>query len=282
MTEEKFMHILLINSNPVVSRLLALCTRDEDIVLEEVEDISSLERTVYDIVFVDEEQYKDEMLALNTTIQTSKKVLFSNEEIQSDIFDIVIKKPFLPSQILELLKHIETLTLNESNKESMQDEKKQGFIFPLSSESVEDAVSKDETQVLDGSEIEKIKVLLEMEEETVENIVLTEDEIEAKKIEVIKDQLISEGLEIVEEDKIVEVLSAEDTIDIFTTKENHSLKKDKKIKSKKDKDLTFTEKERACIEDAVEVAIASLKRKKIQKLLDGKKVKISIQLEKKQ
>jgi hypothetical protein len=59
------MHILLINANPVISRLLALCTRNVDMVLEELEDITVAQRKSYDIVFIDEVSYKDEVLQYN-------------------------------------------------------------------------------------------------------------------------------------------------------------------------------------------------------------------------
>jgi len=47
--------ILLINANPVVSRLFALCTRDEHIQLDEAEDIKEAETGKgYDLLFVDD------------------------------------------------------------------------------------------------------------------------------------------------------------------------------------------------------------------------------------
>jgi len=55
------MKILLININPVVSRLLALCTRDEYIDLDEVVSADAVEKFSYDIVFVDEASYVDDV-----------------------------------------------------------------------------------------------------------------------------------------------------------------------------------------------------------------------------
>ena len=54
--------------------------------------------------------------------------------------------------------------------------------------------------------------------------------------------------------------------------------KSRKNKSKKKK-IDFTEVELERIEDAVEVAIATLKRKQMRKLLKGKKIDVTIQLE---
>jgi hypothetical protein len=43
------MNILLINTNPVVSRLISLCMRDDDTVFEEVTDVNAvtLDRYVF-------------------------------------------------------------------------------------------------------------------------------------------------------------------------------------------------------------------------------------------
>lgn len=276
------MHILLINTNPVISRLLALCTRDESIILEEVSSVSSLRRKQYDIVFVDEESYKDEILDMDRYISTAKKILFSNENVQLSPFEMTIQKPFLPSEIIALLDSV------EENDVVYEKSSKQGFIFPLATETIEsDREANEVTQVLDADEIEKIKTLLDMEEDT-ESDLLNEDDIEARKIEVIKEQLIADGLEIVDENEIVDELSMQDTIKIFDIHENENSNKNKKIKQskekkrkspKKKKNIKYTEAQRVAIEDAVQVAIGKLKRKKMKKLLKGKEVKLHIQLE---
>jgi len=232
------MHVLLINTNPVVSRLLALCTRNDEIILEEIKDIAVAKQTEYDIIFVDEESYNDDILQFFNYIDTNKKVLFSNENITINDFDITIKKPFLPSQIMSLLQNIQNINDKEIE------------IKP---------------QVLDGEEVEKIKALLNMDEE--DNIAeeLSENDIEIRKIKVIKEQLIADGLEIIDEDKILEELSEKKTI----------LPKRKK---KKKKEFKYSAQELEKIEDAIEVAIVTLKRKQMKKLLKGKKVDIAIQI----
>ena len=54
------MNILLVNTNPVVSRLISLCVlRDEDTVFEEVTDVNTVNFDRYDIVFVDDASYVD-------------------------------------------------------------------------------------------------------------------------------------------------------------------------------------------------------------------------------
>jgi len=240
------MHILLINANPVVSRLLTLCTRNAEIILEETEDITLVKRKQYDIIFVDEESYKDDVLQLDSYIDTNKKVLFSNEDVVISAFDTTIKKPFLPSQIMSLLKNIED---NDGK------------------------VIAEEPQVLDGGEIEKIKSLLYMDEEDDILEKLSEDDIEIRKIKVIKEQLIADGLEIIDEDKIVEELSGKETISPKIKTENITKKKKKKKKV-----FEYSKQELEKIEDAIEMTIATLKRKQMKKLLKGKKVDVVVQI----
>jgi hypothetical protein len=272
------MHILLINANPVISRLLALCTRNVDMVLEELEDITVAQRKSYDIVFIDEVSYKDEVLQFNEYVNADKKVIFSNEDIIIDTFDITIKKPFLPSQIIELLDNVET-----------KSEQKDISIFSTVSEEV----GNTEPQVLDSIEVEKIKALLNMEDELDITEELSEDEIEVRKIEVIKEQLIADGLEIIDEDKIVEELSAKDTIKIFeddvlpqvenitiikSEKKEKRKKKKNKSKKKDKKILDYTEQELEKIEDAIQMAMVTLERKQMKKLMKGKKIKVEVQI----
>ena len=274
------MHILLINTNPVVSRLLALCTRDDSMTLEEVDNITEIKRDDYDVVFVDEMSYKDEVLVLDEYLKSTYKVLFSNEDIEISAFDITIKKPFLPSQIIDILENTSEGQQKEESQE-LEVEEESISIFPLPSE---DEVA-DEAQVLDVGEIEKIKALLDMDDE--EHFVpLNDDELEMRKIEVIKEQLVSEGLEIVEEDYILEEFSDDkkDAKKVTTLVKNKQEKKKKekskkKSKKKNKKTLEYTEQELEKIEDAIQMAIATLKRKQMKKLLKGKKIEVNVQIE---
>lgn len=266
------MHILLINENPVVSRLMSLCTREDSKVLEEVSNITSIQKTFYDIVFIDEDAYKGEVLEMNQHMTSHKKVLFSKEDVQINMFDFTIKKPFLPSQIIEILE----TPIVESIQGNLEEDKAKSFIFPLSSEEEDESL---QPQVLDANEIDKIKILLDMEENSQDDVsieTLTDEEIEARKIEVIKEQLVSEGLEIVEEEDIMDVIGAKDEVEIFKILEEKPGISSVAAKQKKQK---LTKKERKKIKEAISTAISGLKKKKRKKLLKGKKVKFTIQLE---
>jgi len=220
------MHILLINDNPVVSRLMALCVQNEDILLEEVKNIDNTNRDTYDIVFVDEASYRKTIQHLKHKLRIEKSILFTNNDVKISDFDMQIKKPFLPSEIKEIFKQIKEKNTSQSN-----------------------------TRILDSNEVEKIKDLLNMDENEVSDLSLSETEYEERKIKVIKEQLISEGLEIIEEDKILDNLE-----NAKKKKENNKIIKEQIIKK------------------ALYKAFNALKKKEQKKFLKGKKVAIRLQL----
>ncbi len=298
------MKILLININPVVSRLLALCTRDEHIVLDEVVSADAVDKTSYDIIFVDEASYVENVQDLLEALEARKKVFISYAGEAMRGFDATVKKPFLPSQIINI---IESITVNASDeKEENIAAEEDISIFPLSSENEEadDEILPDifpfsteekETgelleleenvslpAVLDSDEIAKIKALLDMDDEIAENedaISLSDDEYEARKVKVIKEQLISDGLEIVEEDEIVEVLSSDAVNSAEEVDEKLSKKKKSKTKKKQKQETELNEDELSRIEEAIMAALSQMKPKKIKKLLKGKETKVKIKLE---
>lgn len=279
------MKILLINANPVVSRLLALCTRDQDIILDEVKHVDAVKADGYDLLFVNDDAKIDEVHTLLEKKSFRKKVFISYDEDRVDGFDVTIKKPFLPSQIIDIIENIDmSEEIQKLQEEAMLDpsesleeihiEEELPPIFPLESDERQKSDDTFETveeekfpEVLDSNEIEKIKALLDMDEEIVENEPVSDDEYEARKVKVIKEQLIAEGLEIMEEHAIVEELS--------TIPSDASKKKRKQ----KQKETIFTKKELSRIEEAVAVALEKMKPKKRAKLLKGKKVEIKIKLE---
>ena len=272
------MKILLINNNPVVSRLFALCTRDEYIVLDEIEDIKEVEEgKEYDLIFVDDASYVESVREfIESHHNMGKKVFISYAQENKHGFDMTLKKPFLPSRILEIM---QSVVVKEEKQETEEEpvifpleneENKTPSIFPLSTEEIEEDLGKEvlpeNPHILDSKEIEKIKGLLDMEEEE-ENLLIEEgvpDEVvEQRKVEAIKAHLIADGLEIVEEEEIVETLDA-----------------DKKSKKKKKRVATgpFSKEEFSAIQKAFTAELFKLKPKKIKKLLKGKKIEVKLKL----
>ncbi len=256
------MHILLINVNPVVSRLISLCIRKENMHFEEVTNVLNITRDSYDVVFVDELSYVNELKDILENLIIRKKVFLSSSNKinkESKLFDSIIKKPFLPSQIMAVFESLK-------EKDNVESEVETSFNLPPLSdkeiiEEIEKSVDKDNATVLDLNEIDKIKALLNMDEENNE---INEDEYESRKVEVIKKQLIADGLEIVNEDEYIESLSPQ------PLEKKKKRKKEKKKKSKKSEEKFST------FEEALLVAVEGMKIKKIKKLLKNAEVTIKI------
>ncbi len=70
------MKILLINANPVVSRLLALCTRDAHLLLDEVTCVDEVKDMAYDLIFVDDGSYVDDVDAYLEEGNSKKKSIY--------------------------------------------------------------------------------------------------------------------------------------------------------------------------------------------------------------
>ena len=119
------MKILLINNNPVVSRLTALSARKENIELDEIQEVTELSSDSYDIVFVDGDSWsKDVRDVIKEHIKVKKSVLFYAEGDDDDkkAFDISILKPFLPSEVSAVIRSIE-----ESEEEDTSANKESNF-----------------------------------------------------------------------------------------------------------------------------------------------------------
>ena len=294
------MKILLLNTNPVVSRLVSLCLRDTETMLDEVSRIGEIAGTSYDIVFVDDACYDSEVAAFLGAMHVGQIVFFSSRDSGEEIgsgFDTVIKKPFLPSQIQQVIESARTaeavkksvldeevhehtlLETEETSLETVKEASANPFLFPLSEEEDETAASEEsmvsesidvsedlETpKVLDHSEIEQIKALLEEEDEKIEPVDLSDEEAyEARKIEAITKKLEEDGLEIVEEKEILSELSQK------PKKKKSKSKKSRKQKKKRKEEDIYT------MEEALLAAIENMKPKKIKKLLKGADVTIKI------
>lgn len=275
------MKILLVNSNPVVSRLFLLCTRDANITLDEAEDIETIDiGKRYDLLFIDDALYSERFKTFIADSDIGKKVLISYGPEYVHGFDLILKKPFLPSQILKIMENTTVSEARSENEESVifsppeaqKSEEREAevipSIFPLAAEEIEEEEEKiisENPHILDSREIEKIKDLLDMEEETILPFeeVLPDDVVEQRKVEAITAQLIADGVEIVDEEEIVEAL--------------HSEGKSKE-KKKREETGPFSKKEFDAVQKGVWKALLKLKPKKVKKLLKGKKVKLKLRL----
>ncbi len=237
------MNILLINANPVVSRLIYIFINEETSI-DEPSVLLQLKLSKYDLVFVDDDSYCLEIEQLLQNTPFLKKVLLSAKEMPNEViqcFDEVIQKPFLPSQIRKVIKS----TSNHVKDNIEEDTSK----------------SLDKSHILNKQEIGNIKKLLE-ESENSEVSLIDEDSYGSHKVEVITEHLELDGLEIVNEDKIVDILSKK-------YKKEHGKEKRRK-KSLKSSKISKTS------EDTFLLALEHMGIKKLRKLLKGAEINISI------
>ena len=125
------MKILLINNNPVVSRLTALSARKENISLDEIKNISELKESDYNIIFVDGESYNNDVSNIIRNAGVEKRVLFyaEGEEQNQSIFTQSILKPFLPSEVSEILRETKVALLKSKKENKEKKDKKENVNF---------------------------------------------------------------------------------------------------------------------------------------------------------
>ncbi len=175
------MKILLINNNPVVSRLTALSARKEDIEIDEVQEVTELTSYNYDIVFVDVDSWNEDVKStIFSHITTQKRVLFyaqdDNEDL--DLFDKGILKPFLPSEVSAVIRSVEESNTLDDISNEMEEEKgidlvedlKEDATATLASESINLESAEVKTDLMDE--------LAKIDEEKVEEPLLSSAEFE--------------------------------------------------------------------------------------------------------
>ncbi len=211
------MHIVLVNTNAVISKLLLLCTSDTTTTLQEVSTVEAIGNESCDMIVIDESLYTKQMLDVLGAFTDTQKVLLSYQGDAVEGFDKTIKKPFLPLQILSIIEEI------QGNQEKNIEEE----VFDV----------KIPPNILNFQEIEQIKILLEVDNTLLADAYLRDESLEIDKMKSVTEQLMAEGISQAKE----------------------------RIEKKK-------------IEQAIEVAIQGLSKKKLKKLREGKEIKMRIQL----
>ncbi len=134
------MNILVISYSTIVMELLNLVFKDGNIQSEHAKLSDEAKNDSYDVIFIDDStpNLVDEIENIKDNFSYSKLILIGNS-VDSTLVDIVVKKPFLPKDIKDILKKINSTT----NKEN---------------------ISIKETNVLNYDEIAKIKELMALTE----------------------------------------------------------------------------------------------------------------------
>jgi uncharacterized membrane protein len=117
--------ILLINENKIVSRLLGLSCEKNGYKLEEVKTLD-VSTDSYDVVFVDSELYSNELLTeIEEKLKYTKLGYIGTKQNDSpDGFDLVIEKPFLPTDFVDMIKNkvIGSASQNDTDLSAEEDD----------------------------------------------------------------------------------------------------------------------------------------------------------------
>jgi len=177
------MKILLINDNPVVNKLVTLSAQKTSDELEVVDNLDAIAYSNYDLVVIDDTLYSDDLLVeLNEKIKYTKSLYVCSRDAEAvETFTEVLKKPFLPTDLVELFATIgqDVLTVDldsEDEIDSFEDISLDGVedfddileLDDLESDSDDLDLEDLSENILDNEEAQKVKNLLEETEDEVE------------------------------------------------------------------------------------------------------------------
>ncbi len=116
------MNILLLNRNPIVSRLTKLSAQKLNFQVDEFSSIDEISGGNYTFIFVDNEVYSSELLDKLKGIEYSKVgFILPRGKDKPDGFDFYVEKPFLPTELVDILKNSD---LSVSKNTIIEDEMK--------------------------------------------------------------------------------------------------------------------------------------------------------------
>ncbi len=102
------MKILLLNNNPVVSKLVTLSAQKTSDELEIVGTVDAIKNKAYDLLVVDDTLYSDALFEeLQNSVDFHKSLyICARDAKQVDGFTSVLKKPFLPTDLVDIFASI--------------------------------------------------------------------------------------------------------------------------------------------------------------------------------
>lgn len=131
------MNILLINNNPAVSRLITISIEKLGYNLSEVKNIEEYDGEPCDIIFIDDEDYNDEVASMIKNMQLCKHISYIGKRgsDKPEAMDSILEKPFLPTDFTDML---EAICSNIERGEPTPKEENIAEKEPVSEEKVED------------------------------------------------------------------------------------------------------------------------------------------------
>lgn len=98
------MKFLLLNKNPIVKKLVSLSTAKAGVEADYYENIEDVPSFDYDYIFIDDEMIDDGIVETIREKSEARLGCFASKEKESpEGFDLHIQKPFLPTELVDLL-----------------------------------------------------------------------------------------------------------------------------------------------------------------------------------
>ena len=228
------MKILLLNDNPVVNKLVTLSAQKTSDELDVTSSLDNISKNSYDLLIVDDTIYHDDILNdIKKKISYTKSLFICSRDAEEVYtFDSVLKKPFLPTDLVELFSSIsrEINAIDLSSKQEEDELTPDDEFEDLDDDFGEDIdLDTDITQsVLDNDEAQKVKELLDETSEELEELEELEDlddeldlsdidlSFESEKELSLDDEIdfdLEDSLELESEDESEEEFSLNDELD---------------------------------------------------------------------
>jgi uncharacterized membrane protein len=287
--------ILLLNDNPVVTKLVTLSAQKTDDTVEAAHSLDEVPSGSYDLLVIDDALYsKEDFEALKEKVKFKKSLFVcSREKENEEGFSAKIKKPFLPTDLVELFTNLKRnldVVADENGAEEITEDE---LLEDLELEGLDDIEGLDEEldlddldldledeetaageSVLDDEEAQKVKDLLEETQETQESeedldldfdlALDLEDEADADISEPEKDQDLEElGIDENIEDEAADI-SLDEAVDL----EMEELALEEDIPLEEAVSEEFAEEAPADIEEQIQEAVEELSDEDLESEVD--------------
>jgi len=208
--------ILLLNDNPVVTKLVTLSAQKTDDEVTTVNSVAEISEGSYDLLVLDDAQYDEEgYVELQNKIKFKKSLFIcSRDNTNEENFSATIKKPFLPTDLVEVLTNL------KKNLDVVEDIPDKGVLEGLEIEGLDDLddelILDDEEfgeSVLDDEEAQKVKELLDDDLNLDYDLSL---DLEDEADETIDEELLVQDSELDElaMDETLEDIALDDEVDL--------------------------------------------------------------------
>jgi len=295
--------ILLVNDNPVVNKLVTLSAQKTSDELDVASLIDEVREGSYDLLVLDNTLYSETVIdELQSKVDYKKSLyIYSKDAGEVEGFTATLKKPFLPTDLVELFsvfgKDTNTIDLAntddviEDDELSQDDERSDGVLDKEEVQEVQDLL--DETEIesdeeeLDLSSLEDELIFNDEDLDELDSVE-TENDLETQ-IEDALEELLDEELESeVDSDLLLDIAATGiDSLDALNTRDlkiaiGEEVSMEESEIQEKTSDLDELEElgDDAKIDgvDALKNLLAALSDKKVAASMKGMKISINITL----